>query len=110
MVNGSLELRGFARGGLAFGEGSGLALGCAGRLVELAAEALVLGLQVVEASLKGFAARFTGLSSVDPSFRAGRHTAGRFTSARALNPRPPSRIFLTCPDKSYSRGFPAWRS
>jgi hypothetical protein len=43
-------------GGLAFGEGGGLALAGAGRLVELAAEALVLGLQVAEASLKGLAA------------------------------------------------------
>jgi hypothetical protein len=38
-------------GGLAPGEGSGLALAGTGRLVELAAQALVLGLQVVEASL-----------------------------------------------------------
>ena len=43
-------------GGLALGEGGGLALAGAGRLVELAAEALVLGLQVVDASLKGLAA------------------------------------------------------
>ena len=38
-------------GGLALGEGGGLALVGAGRLVELAAQALVLGLQVVDASL-----------------------------------------------------------
>ena len=38
-------------GGLALGEGSGLALAGASRLVELAAQALVLGLQVVDASL-----------------------------------------------------------
>jgi hypothetical protein len=38
-------------GGLSFGEGSGLALAGAGRLVEPAAKAVVLGLQVVEASL-----------------------------------------------------------
>jgi hypothetical protein len=43
-------------GGLALGEGGGLALAGAGRLVELAAEALVLGLQVTEASLKGLTA------------------------------------------------------
>ena len=43
-------------GGLALGEGGGLALAGAGRLVELTAEALVLGLQVTEASLKGLAA------------------------------------------------------
>jgi hypothetical protein len=42
-------------GGFALGEGGGLALVGAGRLVELAA-ALVLGLQVVETSLKGLAA------------------------------------------------------
>jgi hypothetical protein len=48
-------LLGLARG-LTFGEGSGLALAGAGRLVELAAEALVLGLQVTQASLKGLAA------------------------------------------------------
>jgi hypothetical protein len=41
---------------MAFGEWSGLALGGAGGLVELAAEALVLGLQVTEASLRGLAA------------------------------------------------------
>jgi hypothetical protein len=43
-------------GGLALGEGGGLALAGAGRLVELAAEALVLGLEVVKASLKSLAA------------------------------------------------------
>jgi hypothetical protein len=43
-------------GGLALGEGGGLALAGAGGLVELAAEAVVLGLQVAEASLKGLAA------------------------------------------------------
>src|SRR5262245_8182630 len=43
-------------GGLALGERSGLAFASAGRLVELAAEALVLGLQVTETSLKGLAA------------------------------------------------------
>src|SRR5262249_24241448 len=43
-------------GGRSLGEGRGLALAGAGRLVELAAEALVLGLQVAEASLKGLAA------------------------------------------------------
>jgi hypothetical protein len=43
-------------GGLAFAEGGGLALAGAAGLVELAAEALVLGLQVAEASLKGLAA------------------------------------------------------
>src|SRR5262249_27823484 len=43
-------------GGLALGEGGGLALAGAGRLVELAAQALVLGLQVAKASLKGLAA------------------------------------------------------
>ncbi len=37
--------------GLSLGEGSGLPLAGAGRLVELATQALVLGLQVVEASL-----------------------------------------------------------
>jgi len=43
-------------GGLALAEGGGLALGGAGRLFELAAEALVLGLQVTDAPLKGSAA------------------------------------------------------
>jgi hypothetical protein len=43
-------------GGRSLGEGGGLALAGAGRLVELAAEALVLGSQVAEASLKGLAA------------------------------------------------------
>jgi hypothetical protein len=43
-------------GGLALGDGGGLPLAGAGRLVELAAEALFLGLQYAEASLKGLAA------------------------------------------------------
>jgi hypothetical protein len=43
-------------GRLALGERGGLALAGAGRLVELAAEALVLGLQVMETSLQGLAA------------------------------------------------------
>src|SRR5262249_54055934 len=41
---------------LTLGEGGGLALAGAGCRVELAAETLVLGLQVTEASLKGLAA------------------------------------------------------
>src|SRR5690348_13334401 len=41
--------------GLALGERGGLALAGAGGLIELAAEALVLGLQITEASLKGLA-------------------------------------------------------
>src|SRR5262249_50177444 len=59
---GAVGLAGLAAGvlglirGLALGEGGGLALAGAGRFVELAAEALVLGLQVVEASLKSLAA------------------------------------------------------
>jgi hypothetical protein len=51
--------------GLAFGEGGGLALAGTGRLVELAAAALVLGFQVADASLKGLAA----------STRDGLHTS-----------------------------------
>jgi hypothetical protein len=43
-------------GGRPLGEGGGLALGGAGGLVELSSEALVLGLQVTEASLKGLTA------------------------------------------------------
>jgi uncharacterized protein (TIGR03067 family) len=43
-------------GGLALGERSGLALAGAGRLIKLTVEALVLGLQFTEASLKGLAA------------------------------------------------------
>jgi hypothetical protein len=50
-------------GGPSLGEGGGKALRGAGGLVELAAESLVLGLQVAEASLKGLAA----------STRAGLH-------------------------------------
>jgi hypothetical protein len=42
--------------GLALSEGSSLALAGTGRLIELPTEALVLGLQVAEASLKGLAA------------------------------------------------------
>jgi len=59
---GAVVLAGLAAGllglvrGLALGEGGGLALGGTSRLLELAAEALVLGLQVAEASLKGLAA------------------------------------------------------
>jgi hypothetical protein len=43
-------------GGLGPGEGRGLPLAGAGRLFKLTAEALVLGLQVAQASLKGLAA------------------------------------------------------
>src|SRR5262249_1105477 len=43
-------------GGLPLGEGGGLTLVGAGRLVELATEPLVFGLQVTHASLKGLAA------------------------------------------------------
>jgi hypothetical protein len=59
---GAVVLAGLASGllglvrGLALGEGGGLALAGTGRLVELAAEAVVLGLQVAKASLKGLAA------------------------------------------------------
>ena len=61
---------------LALGEGGRLALAGAGRLVELAAEALVLGLQVTEASLKGLAA----------GTRDGLHTCiiGKAPAAAAL--------------------------
>jgi hypothetical protein len=63
--------------GLALGKGGGLALAGAGRLVELAAEALVLGLQVVEALLKGLAA----------GTRDGLHTSiiGKAPAAAALS-------------------------
>jgi hypothetical protein len=66
-------------GRLALGEGGGLTLGCAGGLVELVAEALVLGLQFMEASLKGLAA----------GARDGLHTCiiGAAWAAAAL-PRP----------------------
>jgi hypothetical protein len=69
-------------GRLTLGEGGGLALAGAGRLVELAAEALVLGLQVAEASLKGLAA----------GTRDGLHTSiiGEAQAVPAL-PRPRSR-------------------
>jgi hypothetical protein len=54
---GAIVLARLARGrlGLALGEGSGLALAGAGNLVEVAAEALVLGSQVTHTSLKGLA-------------------------------------------------------
>jgi hypothetical protein len=42
--------------GLSLGERGGLVLGGADSLIELAAESLVLGLQVTQASLKGLAA------------------------------------------------------
>jgi hypothetical protein len=74
-------------GGLALGEGGGLALAGAGRLVELAAAALVLGLQVAEASLKGLAA----------STRDGLHTplyAEQGPQLHCLGPR--ARISLSC--------------
>jgi hypothetical protein len=59
---GSVILAGLAAGllglagGLALGEGGSLALAGTGRLIELTAEALVLGLQGAEASMKGLAA------------------------------------------------------
>lgn len=60
--SGAVSLAGLAAGllglggGLALSERSGLALAGAGRLFKLPTEALVLGLQVAEASLKGLAA------------------------------------------------------
>jgi hypothetical protein len=59
---GAVVLAGLAAGllglgsGLALGEGGSLSLAGAGRLVELAAEALILGLQLTQTSLKGLAA------------------------------------------------------
>ena len=57
---GAVIVAGFTAGlfrilGGAFGEGGGLPFAGTGGLVELTAEALVLGLQVVNASLKGLA-------------------------------------------------------
>jgi hypothetical protein len=46
--------------GLALGEGGGLALAGAGRLVELVAEAVVLGLQVIDSPLEGLAVSTPG--------------------------------------------------
>ena len=65
-------------GGLALGEGGGLALAGAGRVVELAAATLVPGLQVTEASLKSLAA----------GTRNGLHTStiGQAGAAAALTP------------------------
>jgi hypothetical protein len=69
-------------GGRSLGERGGLALAGAGGLVELAAEALVLGLQVAEASLKGLAA----------GTRDGLHTPIiRPVHATAARPRPQGR-------------------
>jgi hypothetical protein len=69
-------------GRLGLGEGGGLALAGAGRLVELAAEALVLGLPVAEASLKDLAA----------GTRDGLHTSIiSEVLATAAIPRPRSR-------------------
>src|SRR6266545_2172318 len=69
-------------GGLTLGEGVRLALAGTGRLVELAAEALVLGLQVTQASLKGLAA----------GTRDGLHTSmiGEVLATTVI-PRPRSR-------------------
>ena len=79
-------------GGLALAEGSGLALAGAGCLVELAGESLVLGLQVVEASLKGLAA----------GKRDGFHTfiTGEPWAATALpTPRSRDRLEVDAPNK-----------
>jgi hypothetical protein len=69
-------------GGLALGEGGGLALASAGRLVELAAETLVLGLEVTQGSLEGLAA----------GTRDGLHTS-LYAQCRSQlrSPRPQSR-------------------
>ena len=77
LAPGSLRLT----AGLALGERSSLTLAGAEGHVELAAEALVLGLQIVEASLKGLAA----------GTRDGLHAfiIGEARAAAAL-PRPPS--------------------
>src|SRR5262249_13545612 len=65
-------------GRLALGEGGGLALAGAGRRVELAAEALVLGFQVAEAAPKGLAA----------GTRDGLHTS--IIGEAARSPAPPA--------------------
>jgi hypothetical protein len=85
---GAVVLARFAAGllglgrGLPLGKGSGLALAGASGRVELMAEAIVLGLQVPQASFKGFAA----------GTRGGLPTPviGRPLAAAAL-PRPGSR-------------------
>src|SRR5262249_5996179 len=83
-------------GGLAPGEGGGLPLAGAGRLRKLAAEALILGLQVAQASPKGLAA----------GTQDGLHTfiIGKARAAAAL-PRPRSREQLELdPLNRYARG------
>jgi hypothetical protein len=57
--------------GLALGEGGDLTLAGAGRLVELAAKALVLGLQVANPSLKGLAVGTPDQFHVDIMRRSG---------------------------------------
>ena len=73
--------------GLPLGEGGGLALDGAESVVKLAAQALVLGLQVTEASLKGLAA----------GTRDGLHTSilGEARAA-AANPIYSAWISLSC--------------
>ena len=79
------QLRIGLAGWRSLGEGGGLALAGAGGLVELAAEALVLSLQIAEASLKGLAA----------GTRDGLHTLmiGEPLAAAAL-PGEPSKVQL----------------
>src|SRR5262245_58401953 len=82
VVAGLAARRAGVRLGLALGKRPGLALAGAGGLAELAPEALVLGLQVTDASLKGLAA----------GTRDRLHTSiiGETWAAAAL-PRPLSR-------------------
>src|SRR3989440_2139356 len=85
---GAVVLAGLATGllglgaGLTLGERGGLSLAGTESLVELAAEALVLGLEVVDTSLKGLAA----------GTRDGLHTSMRGEArTAAARPRPRSR-------------------
>jgi hypothetical protein len=87
----------FLRVGLGrpFGEGGGLALAGTGRLIKLAAEALVLGLQLTQAPQKGLAA----------GTRDGLHTCimGEVPTA-AAPPRPRGTFHTRSRLHTYARG------
>ena len=71
--------------GLALGEWGGLALAGAGRLLKLAAEALVLGLQVVDPPLEGIAVGASGRLQ-DGIVRTSGRCSGRERAGGPISP------------------------
>src|SRR5262249_33902482 len=109
---GAVVLAGLAAGllglvsGLALGEGRGLPLAGTGGLIELPAEALVLGLQVTQASLKGVAAGTR--DGVDTSIIPGPLTCSCARS-RSVKVQPDLEALIKYSASRHSLGQPGAR-